>query len=110
MRSRHFPDPPPPEVVSAVWVGGVRQVVVTFDVDLATPPGGFDLANWKLTYGGGTKSPSGASVDAPGSGNVITLQFDASPGVSQIAYDPPPFDVVGAGPGGTAAAGFTKAI
>lgn len=61
-----------------------------------------DLTNWKLSYLGGTKQPLSTSV----AGSVLTLQFSASAGVTQIAYDPPPFDVVAVLPNGLPAQPF----
>jgi hypothetical protein len=90
--------------MGAVWVGVTRRCVVTFDRDIENVP--LELTNWRLTYSGGTKSPTGATITM----NVITLQFDASPGVTQIAYDPPPFDVVAVPPNGLPAAAFSKPL
>jgi hypothetical protein len=98
----------PPVAIAAVWIGTTRRCVVTFDMPLQLPMGGFDLTNWRLTYSGGSKSPTSASISAPG--NVLTLQFDASPGVTQIAYEPPPFDVVAVEPNGLPAAAFVMPL
>lgn len=87
--------------VSAVWVPALRQCVVTFNMPLQSVA--LELANWKLSYSGGEKQPSGSSIAA----NVVTLFFDASPGVTQIAYDPPPFDVRAVPPNGLPAAAFS---
>jgi hypothetical protein len=100
------PEPPPPEAVSAVWVGGERQAVITFNMDIQPPGVPLDLANWKLTNAGPTKSPLSATIDGP----VITLQFTATVGASQIAYDPPPFDVVAVLPNGLPAAAFSRPL
>jgi hypothetical protein len=92
--------------VNAVWQGATRRVVLTFNMGIQPPESPLDLTNWKLSYGGGTKVPTSATVE----GNVVTLQFTTSLGVSQIAYDPPPFDVVAVEPNGLPAAGFAMPL
>ena len=87
-------------VIDAVWVVLTRQVIVTFDMDMLNVA--LDLTNWKLTYDGGTKLPTEATVTGP----EIALRFGPSPGASLIAYAPPPFDVVAAPPNGQPAAAF----
>jgi len=90
--------------VSAVWLPATRRCIVTFNMPLQVVA--LDVMNWRLTYLGGSKSPSGATV----AGNVVTLQFDASPGTSAIAYEPPPFDVVAVQPNGLPAAEFVMPL
>ena len=87
--------------VSAVWIGANRRVIVTFNMDIQNVA--LDMANWKLTNSGPTKSPLFATIAGP----VITLQFTATVGPTLIAYDPPPFDVVAVLPNGLPAAGFS---
>jgi hypothetical protein len=64
------------------------------------------MANWKLTNAGPTKSPLTATIAGP----VITLQFTATVGPTQIAYDPPPFDVVAVLPNGLPAEAFIEPL
>lgn len=82
----------------ATWESGSTLIEVTFDQPLED--GALDAGNWSFAPPGPAVI-NGASV----AGGVVQLQLSAAPlSVSTVSFAPPPFDVVAAGSGLSAAA------
>lgn len=91
MPSRPFPEPPIP--VSATWEDGSQLIQVTFDQPIAD--GALDAANWSFL------PVALVNVDSViVSAGVVRVVLTGVPdSVTDVSFNPPPFDVVADGTG-----------